>query len=111
MWLTDPGECAWPRRPAPRRGRGRPDRGACCAAWPRSCAWDATRCDRSPSSGLLFNAEDAEERRDETRQVMYGGIHSPGPLPTPGALVDLAREFTPRVEAFGSTPVLLDLQG
>jgi len=42
---------------------------------------------------------------------MYGGIHSPGPLPTPGALVDLAREFTPRVEAFGSTPVLLDLQG
>jgi protein ImuB len=25
--------------------------------------------------------------------------------------VDLAREFTPRVEAFGSTPVLLDLQG
>ena len=42
---------------------------------------------------------------------MYGGIHSPGPLPTPGALIDLAREFTPRVEAFGSTPVLLDLQG
>jgi len=42
---------------------------------------------------------------------MYGGLHSPGPLPTPGALVDLAREFTPRVEAFGSTPVLLDLQG
>ena len=42
---------------------------------------------------------------------MYGGLHSPSPLPTPGALVDLAREFTPRVEAFGSTPVLLDLQG
>jgi protein ImuB len=42
---------------------------------------------------------------------MYGGIHSPAPLPTPGALVDLAREFTPRVEAFGPTPVLLDLQG
>jgi len=42
---------------------------------------------------------------------MYGGLHSAGPLPTPGALVDLAREFTPRVEAFGSTPVLLDLQG
>ncbi|PYQ04507.1 MAG: hypothetical protein DMF82_10460, partial [Acidobacteria bacterium] len=38
-------------------------------------------------------------------------MHSPSPLPTPGALVDLAREFTPRVEAFGSTPVLLDLQG
>ncbi len=42
---------------------------------------------------------------------MYGGLHSPAPLPTPGALVDLAREFTPRVEAFGPTPVLLDLQG
>ena len=42
---------------------------------------------------------------------MYGGIHSPGPLPTPDALIDLAREFTPRVEAVGSTPVLLDLQG
>jgi len=42
---------------------------------------------------------------------MYGGLHSPAPLPSPGALVDLAREFTPRVEAFGSTPVLLDLQG
>ena len=42
---------------------------------------------------------------------MYGGLHSPAPLPRPGALVDLAREFTPRVEAFGPTPVLLDLQG
>jgi protein ImuB len=42
---------------------------------------------------------------------MYGGLHSAAPLPTPGALVDLAREFTPRVEAFGPTPVLLDLQG
>jgi protein ImuB len=42
---------------------------------------------------------------------MYGGLHSAAPLPTPGALVDLAHEFTPRVEAFGPTPVLLDLQG
>ena len=42
---------------------------------------------------------------------MYGGLHSPAPLPTPGALVELARAFTPRVEAFGPTPVLLDLQG
>ena len=42
---------------------------------------------------------------------MYGGIHSPDPLPTPDALVDLARAFTPRVEACGPTPVLLDLQG
>jgi protein ImuB len=42
---------------------------------------------------------------------MYGGLHSPAPLPTALALVELAREFTPRVEALGSTPVLLDLQG
>ena len=42
---------------------------------------------------------------------MYGGLHSPAPLPTALALVELAREFTPRVEALGSTLVLLDLQG
>ncbi|PYQ18124.1 MAG: hypothetical protein DMF81_25875, partial [Acidobacteria bacterium] len=42
---------------------------------------------------------------------MYGGLHSPAPLPTPDALVDLARQFTPRVEALGPTPVLLDLHG
>jgi len=42
---------------------------------------------------------------------MYGGLHSPRPLPTEDALVLLAREFTPRVEARGPTPVLLDLHG
>jgi protein ImuB len=42
---------------------------------------------------------------------MYGGLHSPRPLPSEKALVDLAREFTPRVEARGPTPVLLDLHG
>jgi protein ImuB len=42
---------------------------------------------------------------------MFGGLHSPAPLPTALALVELAREFTPRVEAVGPTPVLLDLQG
>jgi protein ImuB len=42
---------------------------------------------------------------------MFGGLHSPGPLPTALALVELAREFTPQVEAHGPTPVLLDLQG
>jgi protein ImuB len=42
---------------------------------------------------------------------MFGGLHSPAPLPTALALVELAREFTPRVEALGPTPVLLDLQG
>ncbi len=42
---------------------------------------------------------------------MYGGLHSPRPLPTASALLDLAREFTPRVEARGPTPVLLDLHG
>jgi len=42
---------------------------------------------------------------------MYGGLHSPRPLPSESALLDLAREFTPRVEARGPTPVLLDLFG
>jgi protein ImuB len=42
---------------------------------------------------------------------MYGGLHSPRSLPSPSALLDLAREFTPRVEARGPTPVLLDLFG
>jgi protein ImuB len=42
---------------------------------------------------------------------MYGGIHSPHPLPSDGVLLELAREFTPRVEAIGATPILLDLHG
>jgi len=42
---------------------------------------------------------------------MYGGLHSPRPLPSDDALVAVAREFTPRVEARSPTPVLLDLQG
>ena len=42
---------------------------------------------------------------------MYGGLHSLRPLPSASALLDLAREFTPRVEARGPTPVLLDLHG
>ena len=43
---------------------------------------------------------------------MYGGLHSPrSPLPSEGALLEIAREFTPRVEARGPTPVLLDLHG
>lgn len=42
---------------------------------------------------------------------MFGGLHSPRPLPDDGALVALAREFTPRVEARAPTPVLLDLSG
>lgn len=42
---------------------------------------------------------------------MYGGLHSPRPLPRDDALLVLARDFTPRVEARGSTPVLLDLHG
>jgi protein ImuB len=41
---------------------------------------------------------------------MYGCLHSPAPLPSEGALLDLAREFTPRVEGLGGT-VLLDLHG
>jgi protein ImuB len=42
---------------------------------------------------------------------MYGGLHSPRALPSEDALLRLAREFTPRVEARGPTPVLLDLHG
>lgn len=42
---------------------------------------------------------------------MYGGVHSPLPLPRIGALLDLGRAFTPRVFAEGETPVLLDLTG
>ena len=42
---------------------------------------------------------------------MFGGLHSPRPLPEDGALVAVARGFTPRVEAPAPTPVLLDLSG
>ena len=42
---------------------------------------------------------------------MFGGLHSPRPLPEEGALVAVARAFTPRVEAPSPTPVLLDLSG
>jgi protein ImuB len=41
---------------------------------------------------------------------MYGCLHSPAPLPSEGVLLDVAREFTPRVEGLGPT-VLLDLHG
>ncbi len=42
---------------------------------------------------------------------MYGGLHSPGVLPSDAALLDLGRTFTPRVEAPRPSPVLLDLHG
>jgi len=42
---------------------------------------------------------------------VFGGLHSPRPLPREDALVALARDFTPRVEAAAPTPVLLDLHG
>jgi protein ImuB len=42
---------------------------------------------------------------------MFGGLHSPAALPAEDALVLLARRFTPRVQAFGATPVLMDLFG
>jgi protein ImuB len=41
---------------------------------------------------------------------MYGCLHSPRPLPSADVLLDVAREFTPRVEGLGAT-VLLDLHG
>jgi protein ImuB len=42
---------------------------------------------------------------------MFGGLHSPHPLPRADALLELARQFTPRVEARTPSPVLLDLHG
>jgi len=42
---------------------------------------------------------------------VFGGLHSPRPLQREGALLELARGFTPRVEARGPSPVLLDLSG
>ena len=42
---------------------------------------------------------------------MFGGLHCPRPLPRADALLELAREFTPRVEARTPSPVLLDLHG
>ena len=42
---------------------------------------------------------------------MFGALHcSPAP-PSPAPLLALAREFTPRVQAFGPATVVLDLQG
>lgn len=43
--------------------------------------------------------------------TVFGGLHSPRPLPEEGALAAVARTFTPRVEAPSPTPVLLDLSG
>jgi protein ImuB len=42
---------------------------------------------------------------------VYGGLHSPHPLPKADALVELARGFTSRVEAHAASLVLLDLHG
>jgi protein ImuB len=42
---------------------------------------------------------------------MYGCLHSPRPLPHAGALAELGRAFTPRVEPLGSQTLALDLHG
>jgi protein ImuB len=42
---------------------------------------------------------------------VFGGLHSSHPLPSAEALLEVARAFTPRVEALGPSPVLLDLHG
>lgn len=42
---------------------------------------------------------------------MFGGVHSSEALASPEALLEVARAFTPRVEAASPTPVLLDLAG
>jgi protein ImuB len=62
---------------------------------------------RHPLAERLFDA-----RRASFLKTMFGGLHSPrSPLPSEGALLEIAREFTPRVEARGPTPVVLDLHG
>ncbi|MBN2369478.1 MAG: hypothetical protein JXO72_03240 [Vicinamibacteria bacterium] len=48
------------------------------------------------------------DRRDRD---MYGGLHSPAPLPAHDVLLELARRFTPRIEAIHPALVLLDLHG
>jgi len=42
---------------------------------------------------------------------MYGCLHCTLPLSSEEALFDLAKEFTPRIEAASPTPVLMDLSG
>jgi protein ImuB len=42
---------------------------------------------------------------------MFGAVHSARIEPPPEALLALAQEFTPRVEAYGAATVLLDLHG
>jgi protein ImuB len=42
---------------------------------------------------------------------VFGGVHASHALSAPDALVEVARAFTPRIEATAPTPVLLDLQG
>jgi len=42
---------------------------------------------------------------------MFGGLHSLRGLTSPTSLIELAREFTPRVEIVDPTRVLLDLHG
>jgi protein ImuB len=42
---------------------------------------------------------------------MYGGLHSPVAPLSESALAELALSFTPRIQAFGATPVLMDLHG
>lgn len=42
---------------------------------------------------------------------MYGGLHAPEPLASGSPLVDLAREFTPRLEVVQPSLLLLDLKG
>ena len=70
-----------------RRARARPGATACAA--PRSS------CGRSDAGALACSAR----------------LHAPRPLLADGALLALAREFTPRVESSRPATVLLDLHG
>jgi protein ImuB len=42
---------------------------------------------------------------------VFGGLHAKAPLPSPQALVDLGRAYTPRLERVDDRTVLLDLSG
>jgi protein ImuB len=68
-------------------------------------ALDATVC-VGPTSLSPLPPDPATEARN-----VFGGLHSPRPLPRAGLLVEIARAFTPRVEPWGPASVLLDLAG
>src|SRR5688572_214496 len=88
-----------------RDGPARPARGGCCAA-SRSRRGPAASSPARPASSWPLPPEGAPGGPS-----MFGAVHSARTADAGGALLVLAREFTPRVEACGPATVLLDLQG